>query len=157
MLPNVSGFNEKIKKIEELALGPYEKRVAVLGAFDTWVLMHNVAAILATAGYTAVTSRYNYVENEFNNSYSRYENKPDTPNQSMTNFLQENVINCCSRAIILFSVPAAHYNEVEWCSKLGKKTLGIALVREIYKEDMCPECVVNYQYSYAYCIGKDNA
>ena len=106
-------FNKE--KLQQYSLGPKEKRVAILGAFDTWTLMHNVASILAKNGYVAVTSRFIYAKNEH------------------------------------------HYNEIEWCSKFGKKTLGIALVREIFKEGMCPDCVVNHKYNYSYCIGEENA
>ena len=35
------------KILLEKSLGPYEKRVAVLGAFDTWALMHKIAVSLA--------------------------------------------------------------------------------------------------------------
>lgn len=154
MLPDVS-YDKNILRLK--SLGSREKRVAILGAFDTWVLMHNVASILAKKGYVAITSRFIYTKNDHNDGYERYDNYPDDPNQTMTDFLQKYVIKPCPKAIILFSVPAAHYNEVEWCSKLKIDTLGIAFVREIYKEEMCPDCVVNHQLDYSYCIGEEHA
>lgn len=138
----------------EKSLGPYEKRVAVLGAFDTWALMHKIAVSLAKKERTAVTSRYYYYPDD-NLDYVREPNYPENPKQTMNDFLKYNVINDCSKAIIVYSVPAAHYNEAEWCEKFRKETLGIAFVRNLYDNNFCPDCVVDHKYEYAYCCSED--
>jgi hypothetical protein len=155
---------EKEKKAEE-TLGPKKMRVAVLGAFDTWSLMHKVSVDLARLGYTAVTSRYEYNYADYTN-YGYYRvSQPENPDISLNDFLKKSVIGISKKAIIIYTVPAAHYNEADWCMQENirrmKKddileTLGIAFVRKI-TGNYCPDYAVNINMEYGYCNGISNA
>lgn len=143
-------------KLFDEFLGPKDKRVAVLGAFDTWPYMHKICTEIASSGYTAVTSKYIYQKNEKTKSgYMRVARTTD--NMSMNDFLLKKVIKICDLAIIIYSVPAAHYNEAEWCDKNKIRTLGIAFVRNPRNEGDCEDCVIQNEMGLSFCIGEGNA
>lgn len=137
-------------------LGKKEMRVAVLGAFDTWPYMHKICVDIVKCGFVAVTSRYIYRPSE--ETESRYfRTKRENDGMEMNRFLQEKVIKLCNSAIIVYSVPAAHYNEADWCNSLGIRTLGIAFVRSIHGEGYCDDCILDEASGFSYCSGEGNA
>ena len=147
--------NIHAKKIQEIK-GPNSVSVAVLGSFDTWVLMHEISVILAQLGYTARTSLYTYIyKDEARLKYYRDPN-PDSE-EPMTKYLRENLLNNSDKAIIVYTVPAAHYNEAEWLHQLEKETLGIALVRKINGSGLCKDYVLDKKLGYGYCISTETA
>lgn len=160
MSPHEKLYEEFLEDAYSEALGPNNRRVAVLGAFDTWSYMHKICTDLAFLGYTAITSRYIYKKSEKTSS-GYYRTSRIISDKDMNTFLQEDVIGISYRAIIIYSVPAAHYNEAEWCDKESKKrdfkTFGICFVRDILKDNYCKSCVVNELLGYSYCQGEGNA
>jgi len=139
---------EKLKSFKETAFGPRGKWVTVLGAFDTWPYMDHVSTILATFGFTAFTSRYNY--RKIGTDLHEHSVDPD-PSVLMGKFLQK-MITKSNRDVIIFSVSAGHYIEADWCYQLGKPTLGIAFVREaIPEKKFCEDLVVHYNPRYSWC------
>jgi len=145
-------------KVQDYALGPRNRRVAILGAFDTWSLMHYVASQVSQRGYVAITSMYIYAKANTREGYYRSQYLPDK-NESMTHFLKHGVIGLAGKAIILYSVPAAHYNEAEWCSKKDPpfRTLGLVFVRSIVESGGCIDCIPTSLEEYSQCQGTTSA
>ena len=147
--------NIHTKKGQEIK-GPKSVSVAVLGAFDTWVLMHEISVILARLGYTARTSLYTYIFKD-KSSHKYYRDPNPDSEESMTEYLRDNLLGNSDKAVIVYTVPAAHYNEAEWLHQLEKETLGIALVRKIDGIGLCRDYVLEKKLGYGYCIGTDTA
>jgi hypothetical protein len=151
-------YQDKIpKELYDYSLDVKQQRVAVLGAFDTWPYMHKICTEVVKEGFVAITSKHIYKKN--NKTKTGYYRTPNGPEQMpMNQFLQEKVIGYSNRAIIVYSVPAAHYNEADWCSKIENfETLGIVFVREIHFENMCEDCIVDFTQDFAYCGGIGDA
>lgn len=129
------------------------KRVAVLGAFDTWPCIDYVSRQLAKMGYTALTSRCVYKSTR--KGVKVKENKPQR-NETMINFLYR-FIMACKKAVILYSVPAGHYIETHWCQHQKVDTLGIALVRQTGTRKDCKSLRVVKKHDYSICRSNDNA
>lgn len=181
-MSNKTNFKEKIRnRLYENSLGPREQRVAVLGSFDTWSYMHKICVDLVNLKYNAITSRFVYQQHD--DSSLEYYRVPRDPSDipidiekyskesgttvkeelciDMNTFLKEYVIDICDKAIIIYSLPAAHYNEAEWCKDLAikrdYKTLGITFVRKIRDDKYCKDCLVDDQLDIVYCNGSINA
>jgi len=134
---------DKIGSIAASFSGTLEKRVAVLGAFDTWPYMDFVSRLLAENNYIAMTSRWIY--RKFGKRILRFDilEHPNyaSPNDFLTALL-DRVISNCEYAVVNFSVSAAHFIETDWCYHKGKKTLGIAYVRSAFDPfETCCECL----------------
>jgi hypothetical protein len=156
-----NGYKKFIQKTKYEALGKEKGNVAVLGAFDTWSYMHEVCVEVAKLGYAAITSRYIYVKSSDTKS-KYFRTARDEVQKTMNDFLKQDVIGISNKALIIYSVPAAHYNEADWCYQKIKedsnfKTLGICFVRDIYKKEQCRSCVINDELNYAYCEGEGSA
>ena len=59
------------------------------------------------------------------------------------------------RAVIIYSVPAGHYIETDWCYRNHINTLGIAFVRKI--KDACFDLAVFDEFGYSLCKGTKTA
>ncbi len=171
---------EYLKEIPEdlylKTIGPKSKRIAVLGSFDTWSYMHKICTDLVGLGYMAITSRYIYKKNT-SPKYDYYRVERDPSDETifieneaglvekkfidMNTFLKNKVIDICDKAIIIYSLPAAHYNEADWCKdkaiESDFKTLGIAFVRKIDDDNYCKDCLVDYKLDVSYCKGESTA
>lgn len=115
-------------------------RVAVLGAFDTWPYMNYVAERVASTGAIAHTIRFTYLLGPAGR-IGRYPYRPDE--FFPMNAELEDLITLCKKAIVIYSVPAGHYNEAHWCAHKRKPTLGLALVRGIRVTDVDEKAVPN--------------
>src|SRR6266508_1912253 len=116
--------------------------VAVLGSFDTWTYMEYVCRIVAGEGYVARTSKYEYGLDPTAGlppSIIRVPFGP-APGEPMIIFLRNTVIGKASRAVVVYSVSAGHYNEVAWCAELNKPTLAIAFVRDVESRPSASHC-----------------
>jgi len=75
------------------------------------------------------------------------------PGETMIHFLRDTVIGKSQKAIIVYSVPAGHYNEVHWCAEMKKPTLAIAFVRDIIQSSAvgtyCSELLVSSNKNYS--------
>lgn len=111
--------------------------VAVLGSFDTWTYMDYVAQLVAQNKFVVLTSRYEYSWDHSRNQVTR---KPTNPGKGvpMMDVLKNDIIRTSDLAIIIYSVPAAHYNEAHWCYEMQKTTLGIAFVRDVEERGPSP-------------------
>jgi hypothetical protein len=180
MTSNPAKKYEYLKKIPEnlypKTIGPKSNRIAVLGSFDTWSYMHKICTDLVQLGCVAITSRYIY-KNNTNPKYDYFRVERDHTDSieflkdisnneekkyiDMNTFLKEKVIDICDRAIIIYSLPAAHYNEADWCKdkaiESNFKTLGIAFVRKINDDNYCKDCLVDYNLDVSYCKGESTA
>ena len=151
-------IREALSKAEEEVYGPKDKRVAVLGAFDTWPYMDFISRHLARMGYIAVTSRYIY-RLASKRKIARIENEPE-PDEFMVDFLWNKVIFKSQRAIIAYSVSGGHYIETDWCYHNHIETLGIALVRKIgdvLSSNQCPDLIVHRKPEFSLCKGSQTA
>lgn len=151
-------YQDALRIIKNNALGDENKRIAVLGSFDTWSYMHSICVEIAKLGGTAITSKYLYI-NFSGSKFQYYRTQRDIDQQkTMNDFLKENVIGEAKKAIIVYSVPAAHYNEAEWCNQKCEKdptftALGICFARDISKDTYCKSLTINNDLNYAYCEG----
>lgn len=139
------------KKLHDKIYSP--KRVAVLGAFDTWPCIDYVSRHLAKMGYTAVTSRCQYVRD--GKEVKVREQKPQK-NETMIDFLYRFIISC-KKAVVLYSVPAGHYIETHWCQAGKVDTLGIALVRQISTSKDCGSLKTAKRNHYSICRSNGDA
>lgn len=134
---------DKIASIAAYFSGTLKKRVAVLGAFDTWPYMDFVSRVLAGNNYIVATSRWIY--RKFGKRILRFDIREHpnyaSPDDFLTTLLHR-VISNCNCAVVNFSVSAAHLIETDWCYHKGIKTLGIAYVRSAFNpfETFC-ECL----------------
>jgi len=112
--------------------------VAVLGSFDTWPYMDYLCRVVASHGCIARTSRFHYARKN-NGQIGRSVFEP-ADKEGMNDFLRNRVIAQSVKAVIAFSTPAAHYNEVQWCAELRKPTLGIAFVRDVAEASQDEHC-----------------
>ena len=126
----------------ERAKSKHRGTVAVLGAFDTWTYMYYIAEQVARNNFVAHTSRFVFAKDPKTQEIRREPFDID-PEMTMNEFLSNQLIDKSDRAIIVYSVPAAHYNEAEWCVRQGKPTLGIAFTRGITVTDMNDEEIPN--------------
>jgi len=130
--------------------------IAVLGSFDTWSYMDYVSRVVATNDYVARTSRYEYAFDKQTARVVRSIFRP-APGETMIHFLKDTVIAKSEKAIVTYSVPAGHYNEVHWCTELHKPTLGIAFVRDVegksIKGAYCSQLLISLLKTYAACGG----
>jgi hypothetical protein len=122
----------RIASIASFFSGTLEKRVAVLGAFDTWPYMDFISRLLAENNYIALTSRWIY--RKFGKRVFRFDilEHPQYASDDLLSALLDRIISNCSYAIVNFSVSAAHFIETDWCYHKGKRTLGIAYVRSAF-------------------------
>jgi hypothetical protein len=151
-------IQEALSKAEEQVFGIKDKRVAVLGAFDTWPYMDFISRRLAKMNHTAVTSRYIYRLDK-QKKIVRIDNTPD-PDEFMVDFLQDKVIFKCPKAIIVYSVSGGHFIETDWCYRNHMNTLGIALVRNIGKTLSAKQCSylkVRSESEFSLCKGSGTA
>lgn len=149
---------ETISKVERIVYGHRSRRVAILGAFDTWPYMDFISRRLAEMHYVALTSRYIYQFDKPNNKVIRIDNTPD-PDEFMVDFLQRIILQC-PRAIIVYSVPAGHFIETDWCYRNHIDTLGVALVRKIGETvfaEQCSDLSVFEEFGYSLCRGTQTA
>jgi hypothetical protein len=131
--------------------------IAVLGSFDTWSYIDYVSRVVAKNGYIARTSRYEYAFDEQLRRVIRVVFHP-APGETMIHFLKDTVIGMSDAAIVIYSVPAGHYNEVHWCAELKKETLGIAFVRDVEEKNYktgrsCSELSVSHDKTFSVCKG----
>lgn len=135
--------------------------VSVFGAFETWPYMGYICRLVAERGHVAISSRFVYPPGE---APEKLEHEKMLP---MREFLQA-LTTSCNKAIVIFSVSAAHFVETEWlyCRCLEEtdkenalKVLGIAFVRQINptkpKERNCKHNQITGVYSI--CTGERNA
>ena len=140
----------------EKFLGVKKNRVAVLGAFEAWPIMHKICMDVVHCGFAAVTSRYIYRPSSDTDS-GYYRTKRDHDGMEMNRFLREKVIGYCDLAIIVYSSPGTNYNEAEWCKNQGVRTLGINFTRAIQGESYCEDCIVAEGAGFSYCCGEGDA
>jgi len=154
----VKDIKGALQRVEKNLYGTRDKRIAVLGAFDTWPYMDFVSRRLARMGYLAVTSRYLYKYDQRNRKIIRVDNSPD-PDEFMVDFLQRMIMKC-PRAIIIYSVSGGHFIETDWCYRNHINTLGIALVRKVDEtkpSEQCPDLKVSSRIEYSLCRGSKTA
>lgn len=141
-------------KLQEL-YGPRDKRVVVLGSFDTWPCMDFVCRRLAEMGYTAFTSLFTYKLYKLPDGSLRIDRAPNNlPHDmgiSLVGFLRL-ILAETDKAIVLYSVCGAHYIETEWLSQGLWDVLGIALVRDIGKDTDCLKIIPQLECSV--CTGE---
>lgn len=143
---------EKISKVEDIVYGRKSRRVAVLGAFDTWPYMDFISRHLTKMHYVAITSRYIYRFDKANNKTIRIDNTPE-PDEFMVDFLHK-IILMSPRAVVIYSVPAGHFIETDWCYRNRMNTLGLALVRKIGEKmsrEQCSDLIVFEEFGYSLC------
>ena len=156
---SVKRVKEALLKAEEVVYGAKDKRIAVLGAFDTWPYMDFISRRLAKMGYIAVTSRYIYKYDPQRKKVIRIDNTPE-PDEFMVDFLQNKVILKCPRAIIVYSVSGGHFIETDWCYRNRINTLGIALVRKIgeaVSSSQCSDLKVFVKSGFSMCKSSQTA
>jgi hypothetical protein len=134
--------------------GPRNKRVVVLGAFDTWPYMDYICRQLARMGRVAITSVWKYRLGR-GETIKLEKNGPEK-NEPMIPFL-ESIIQACDETVIAYSVSAGHNIETHWCAGKKKKTLGIAFVRRIEPEGKCDSLKVFRRRGYSLCTGNETA
>jgi len=123
-----------------------KKVIAVLGSFDTWSYMDYTCRVLAKLGHFAVTSLYCYFEKD--REIVRRERSDPFRAILMRDSLRFMIFHEAHVAIIIYSVPGAHYIETEWCyERSGKdpdfKCYGITFVRKVTNERNCPHLNIN--------------
>ncbi len=128
----VQGFRERFEN-------KGKKVIAVLGAFDAWPYIDYVSRLLARNGHGAVTSIRIYLKNE--RGRIDIQSRPkEFRSISMRDSLKLMIEEEAHQALILYSVPGAHYIETDWCYERLKKdkdfsAIGIAFVRNVNKDD----------------------
>lgn len=144
----------------EKSYGPDDKRVVVLGSFDTSPYMDFVCRRLAELNCTAFTSRYTY--KMFRRRGRRYIGRADNfdlldkmkKKKPLVAYLRS-MIDKAEKCVVVFSVPGSHYIETDWLSTVGfQDVLGIAFVRSIKGSDCSMELE---DYGCSICIGKGMA
>src|SRR5207249_4215996 len=83
------------------------------------------------------------------------------PDLTMNEFLGKDLIGHSDCAIVVYSLPAAHYNEAQWCADQKKPTLAVAFARGLTVTDMndaevenCPKLVVSHPRLYSSCTAQ---
>jgi len=145
------------RKLQQI-YGPKNRRVVVLGSFDTSPYMDFMCCRLAEIGYTAFTSLYTY--KLFKSPRGSLEVERVDNNEArdmripMVKYL-EIMLQEAEKAIVLYSVCGAHYIETEWLSKGHWSVLGIALVRALKKVQKVEECFLSLsKIDCSVCIGE---
>ena len=97
------------------------QRVAVLGSFDNFESMDNVAEYVSSLGYYAITSKLVYEKNTRERKGFTFENY-----ESMNDFLRKMIFSC-QYVIIIYPAPGSGGQLIEtaWCSESNKHTLGL--------------------------------
>jgi len=124
----------RIHEFRERFEGKGKKVIAVLGSFDTWPFIDTVSRLVAKKGHAAVTSLRIYFKKK---GKIYFEKRPEEfESIFMRDSLKLMIEKEAHKAVIIYSVPAAHYIETEWCFNRLEvdstfEVYGIALVREI--------------------------
>jgi hypothetical protein len=103
--------------------------------------MNYVAEMVAQCDCIAHTSRFVFSKDPQTGEIQKaaYGHHVDTP----MNEVLEGLIEVSDVAIVLYSVPAGHYNEAHWCAEKGKLTLGLAFTRGVRVNDSAEGYIEN--------------
>ena len=143
--------------------------VAVLGSFDTWPYMDFTCREIVKLGHYVMTSIREYFLNEKGDV--KWKKRDDIfKSVLMRESLRFMIFEEAHKAVIVYSVPGAHYIETEWCFQRLKRDskfrcYGIALVREVKAENNCrflkpfndySKCAADSSRTAWNCIAEEN-
>ena len=136
---NLKEARKAVRNLSLVMKEKFEKRnkkvIAVLGSFDTWPYMDYTSRLLAELGHAAVTSIRIYYKDE-NGKITDRDREKLHESILMRDSLRIMINHEAHSAIIIYSVPGAHYIETEWCynrvqNDKNFEVVGIAFVRNI--------------------------
>lgn len=131
----------------ELPGWKYE-RVAVLGSYDNFSIMDQIAKIVSGLGFFSITSRVIYDKD----TQERKELRP-YKYEAMNDFLRK-MIHSCQYVIIIYSGAGGQFIETAWCSESHKPTLGLVPLRPLSFLDLkgC-EYLLSGKHNVLFCNG----
>lgn len=130
----VKSYKEYYKKVGEHELldnfnpkyelpGKKHERIAVLGSFDNFQEIEQIAKIVSKFGYYAITSKLIYKKDSGEReAWEPYEY------ESMNDFLGRMIFSC-QYSIIIYNREGGQFIETMWCSQSNKPTLGLVFLR----------------------------